>query len=380
MTTSLTTGVRATRTALLSLFGLAFVAACTYNPPPEVTLVAPPNNTFAITEPIVLQFSEAIEPESLEIRIWPGARDLFDIERERLPDVEPLVEGCTLATSPCGDDGGVELVLRAQDEAHILVTEGALGDYGEPLQLEILGTLSDNDGRRKKVSFFFDFQVVREAWVPGGDTSGGGDASLDEPLEVGNGYYLFFAEFNLDGLELAQQFFSSLAVDQETGDFLFILVDADPNEAMGAIDNTSKPEELVMDFGMEGFVFTAWGRVTRTDTGLEYETVPVNLAQNIAGIQFELQNIVLRGRVVQDEETGLWEWDGTMAVTGVVLTVGNKETVYPENFSNISLRELTPEQVPEDIPEICEADICDRVEGGCDLPPDTSWPPPQYCE
>ena len=169
-------------------------------------------------------------------------------------------------------------------------------------------------------------------------------------------------------------------MDQETGDFLFILVDADPNEAMGAIDNTSKPEELLMDFGMEGFVFCAWGQVTQTDTGLEYETVPVNLAQNIAGIQFELQNIVLRGRVVQDEETGLWEWDGTMAVTGVVLTVGNKETVYPENFSNISLRELTEEQVPEGIPEICEADICDRVEGGCDLPPDTSWPPPQYCE
>ena len=76
---------------------LAHACGCSYDPPPDVTLVAPPGNRFVVGDPIELAFSEPIRPESLEVIVWPGHKDLYDREGARLPDVAPLLAACTVA-------------------------------------------------------------------------------------------------------------------------------------------------------------------------------------------------------------------------------------------------------------------------------------------
>lgn len=131
------------------------VGACDdYNPPPEPTLVQPTVGFWTSVAPIEIVFTEPIDPASLVITVWPSEKD---IEGNFRPDVKPLVENCSLATSPCG-----VLTLSLDEPARkaTIVQNDAFEAYeGKPLVLEVHAGLSDPQGRRRHVKTEFDFQI-----------------------------------------------------------------------------------------------------------------------------------------------------------------------------------------------------------------------------
>lgn len=364
-------------TAILS----ATLAACTYDPPPDVRLIAPAQNRFVQGDPIVLAFSEPVATASIEVRVWPGNKDLYDIEGEQVPGVAELLPTCTVASSPCPPGGVTVSVSADRLRASIDVPPQALGEPGLPLVLEVGGRLSDDAGREKKVARFFDFQIVRQEEPPAGDVLGdAADASAgDVPAldrEVAEGPHFFFAQFT-SPIEIAQQFFCDVEVDPVSGDFLMILTDGDPLDS--APRNTADPKECLLDTGDEGFVFTAWGRLFQASPGADpsFEAEPFTLGQSIGPIYFELRDMKMHGTVRTLD--GRASWDGTMSVSAVYYKVGDIEQVYPADQANFQIRQLTDDEVPAGMPRVCDKAPCEAVGGKCDLPPGVDWPDVRFC-
>ncbi len=72
-----------------------------FDPPPEVSLEAAVGDQWRPDSPLVLRFSEPIEPTSLAFAIWPHE---LDLEGEFLATSEPLVLACSPeAAGDCED-------------------------------------------------------------------------------------------------------------------------------------------------------------------------------------------------------------------------------------------------------------------------------------
>src|SRR6185369_1098959 len=104
--------------------------------------------------PIVVDFSEPIDPATLVVTIWPGDKD---IEGNFRPDVKPLVEHCSLATSPCQ---GMTLTLDAAATQATILQNNVFADrIGTPLVLRVEKGLADPLGKTRDVDTDFDFQI-----------------------------------------------------------------------------------------------------------------------------------------------------------------------------------------------------------------------------
>jgi len=367
-------------------FALALIlAACTYDPPPQVSLGGPSDRRYPVGDPIPVLFSEPVVASSVSIAVWPGEKSAYDIEGEPLADTAPIVEGCTLATSPCGEGGGLTLVLdEARTTLTLDVAAGLFGDPGRPLLLEVAGTLEDDAGRKARAVQRFPFQIVSDVPVTpdtvGGDTDQ--DAEAKEPIVTAEGPFLFFAEFDPPPVPLAQQFFIDIQVDESNGHFYALMIDADP--VADADKNTSNPDELFLDKGAEGFIFVTHGTIFREDDGgLAYVGEPFDLHLTIGPISFALIQAVIRGRINVDEDTGLTRWDGLMSVERIDFDSGSVQKQYTEadglKPATFQILELKPEQVPDTMAYTCDADPCPDDVQVCDLLPDQPWPPAAVC-
>jgi len=366
------------------LFLAVLFGGCSYDPPPEVALVIPATNAFVKGELIRLEFSEPVKSASLEVRVWPGNKSYYGIEGDLLPEYEPVLELCTPISSPCGDGDAVRLVMDPDRKAASikLVTDDALGPFGDPLRLEVTGALEDDAGNRRKVSTFFDFQIIEERWNPFADVVEPGDAGdvwdvNVEPLGIKEGFHLFHAEFT-SPIKLPQQFYSEVAIDQLSGKFIWVMMDADPTPE--APKNTDDPALLLPDHGDEGFIFSVRGEIKRDADDPEelvFDTESFTLSQEIGMIYFELQGMVMHGRIT--EEDGRSRWDGTMAVAGIYMEVAGQGTTYDAEQANFQIFELHEAEIPEGIPTVCEDDPCSHVGGKCDLLLDIDWPPESVC-
>ncbi|MBU0553307.1 hypothetical protein KKF91_13165 [Myxococcota bacterium] len=358
--------------ACLAALGLAACEA--YNPPPEAEALLCANNNCVEGEPIRVRFSEAIDPASLSITVWPGEQDSYDIEGERLATVKPLLLGCAVSAG-CGD-GAAALVLEEGDTvAALFVEPGALGPRNRPLVLEISGDLADPEGRRKVATKQFDFQMVMAGWAsfqPG--------LPADDPRVV-EGAYTFYT--NLDtplGVALPQQYFGDLRVNRETGRFLFLFQDADPID--GAPQNTTDPAQMSIDTGEEAFIFLADGVFGRNGDDIVFESVAFEISLTVGPITFALFDCVLRGSISLDPATGESRWDGTMFVGEVMIQVGQDDPNYhPPQQENFICSKITPEQRPEEAAVVCEADPCAHIAGPqCSLLlTDEAWPVAEIC-
>jgi hypothetical protein len=364
---------------LLAAAALFFVGqACTYNPPPSVTLVGPANFHFLTGESITLKFSEQVDPDSVEIIVWPGHKDLYDIEGSLLPGNKAILEPCRPSTSPCGPDGGVKVLVSVdQMEAEIRVEGEALGKLGQPLVLEVTGNLADLDGNRSGASRKFDFQIVGEVWDPFADVVEEEDIVEEvnvEPLGIIDGRFLMHADFT-SPIKISQQYFLDIKVNQVTGKFVLLLVDADAKD--GVPPNTSDPYELELDEGPESFIFVMPGSIEKDEEGIvRFESEPVVLMQTIGPIYFEMRQMVSAGTI--DQSGPRARWDGTIAVKEIYYEVGGQGTTYPADQANFEVFQLLDEEVPEGIPIVCEEDPCWATNGNCYLP--EIWPPPEVCE
>lgn len=358
--------------ACLASFGLAGCEA--YNPPPEAEELLCANNNCVEDEPIRVRFTEAIDPASLSITVWPGEQDGYDIEGERLATVEPLLVGCTVS-SGCGD-GAATLVLEEDDTVAALSVEpGALGPRNRPLVLEVSGDLADPEGHRKVATKSFDFQLVMAGWEsfePG--------LPPDDPRVVEGGYTFYT---NLDtplGVEIPQQYFGDLRVNRETGRFLFIFQDSDPVD--GAPPNTTDPAEMSIDTGDEAFIFLVDGVFGRNSDDIVFESVAFEIGLTVGPITFALFDCVLRGSISLDPETGESRWDGTMFVGEVMIQVGQGDPNYhPPQQENFICSKIAPEQFPEEAAVVCEDDPCSHIAGAqCTLAlTDEGWPVAEVC-
>ncbi len=369
--------------ARVLLLLVVLASACTYNPPPDVTLVAAEGKYFKLGDPIRLQFSEPVAKGSLSIRVWPGEEKFYTLEGERKADVEALVDTCGADDKSCA--GGTTVALDStRTEATLSIPADKLGILDRPLVLEVAGTLADDANHQRNVSVFFDFQIVETIWNPYaevvedlGEDSGtevAEDVAPPEPLGVVVGHFLFFAEFT-SPIKLPQQFWSDLQINQQTGHFVLLMCDADPVD--GAPKNTSNPAELKWDNGDESFIFVMHGKVQRDDEGkLTFQSEPFTMAQTIGPITFELRDMVASGSIDQSGDKAVW--NGTLAVKEVYYEVGGQETIYPADQANFQIFEVATELVPEGVPIVCMADPCSTIGGKCDLLPD--WPPADVCE
>lgn len=362
---------------------LIALAGCRYDPPPEVTLVIPDTNAFVKGDPIRLEFSEPVRSRSLEVRVWPGNKSYYDIEGELLPEYDAVLPLCTPTSSPCGD-GAVRLLMETDRRAATieLLEDDALGPFGDPLRLEVTGALEDDQGNKRNVSTFYDFQIIEERWDPYADIVESddvveGDDVIVEPLGVTEGFHLFHAEFT-SPIKLPQQFHSEVRIDQLSGTFIWVMIDSDP--IPDAPPNTDDPALLLPDLGAESFIFTVRGKIKRDADDpdeLVFDTEAFTLSQDISGIYFELQGMVMHGRITTED--GRSRWDGTMAVAGVYMEVNGQGTTYDAEQANFQIFELHEDEIPEGLPTVCEEDICSHMGGKCDLLPDVDWPPAFLC-
>jgi len=77
------------------------LGACEYNAAPRASLEVGEGNRITAGEPIRVRFSEPVCPASLEVRVWSGRKDLYDIEGERVRWDRPILPDCTLRNTPC---------------------------------------------------------------------------------------------------------------------------------------------------------------------------------------------------------------------------------------------------------------------------------------
>ena len=64
------------RTVAISSLAMALLVGCTYNAPPEASLVFPEGGTYRVGDDLLLEFSEPVDTSTLAVRIWPSSRDV----------------------------------------------------------------------------------------------------------------------------------------------------------------------------------------------------------------------------------------------------------------------------------------------------------------
>ena len=236
--------------------GVVF-GACYYEPPPEVVLDFPEEGTFLEGDPLVLSFSVPIDPATLTVSVWPDERDS---ENEIPEDSEPLLEGCTLATSPCG----TTTFSVAEDgmSASVTLDPDDLGQPDVPFLLEVHPGLqgTEPDVGELNRSIFFDFQ-----FKPVDPTA--------EPVDFQEGAYTIVAI-----IEEPLPLIMNLIAEFRRGpgnEVIGAAAEGVPIE--GAEANTGIPEELYVDPTERGYMIFAGGTLRESASGERFfETTPFN--------------------------------------------------------------------------------------------------------
>ena len=351
---------RKTKIFLLAscLFGL-FALSCSYVPPPEVKMVQPETGTFFEGDPIKISFSEAVDRNSVSLRIWSGERD---IENE-LTATEPLLETCTLGNSPCGktvldfSENNKELTLNLDPEG--------LGKADVPLSLEILSGIEGSEGGITGTSLWFDFQ-----FKPGASAS-------DEPMVFDNGTYIAVATTK-EPMEAIINLITHMIVLE---DGRLALAGAEGKEIDGAAANTANPDELVVQTDNKGYAVFAYGTVKYFEQpdgslGRFLESDPFEVSIKLGPILVGLHEMRLSGDVEKDPETNKDRISGTLSYSSVTLTVGETATEYGAGNPTFVATYVPEEKVPAGAPALC-GDLCGVVPQQCEPPDD--FPGTEFC-
>lgn len=360
--------------ALIALGSLGPTACEEYDPPPEARLVQPAIGYWTSATPIEILFSEAIEPSSLVITIWPSDKDL---EGNFRPNVKPLIEGCSLATSPCG---GVVLTLDEPAKKATLIQNEAFKDReGTPLVLEIHEGLADPAGRQRKVGTQFAFQVNPRC----------GNEPIDIELETG----VITLVANLQVLPIWLHMMLDLAIDKDTGKV--VVVGTFARVEQGHPTNYPYPAVHLPELGDTGWAVTFTGCLVAQGGGTYFlqsdpfdvsitvlNTIPVTLSG------FQVQGtIVPGGAVVADCADAPGACEGRDKGSGTLSTSGGRFGDPPTEVEPITTAwtgfGFTAEELAEfpGLPRVCAEAPCTTMSangGDCQLP--DPWEPGEVCE
>jgi hypothetical protein len=335
-----------------AVFAVITAGGCVeYDAPPDATLVRPDEGAFEVEEPLMLEFSEPIDPDSLSVRVWPNERDA---EGELAQAVQPLVEPCTPDNSPCDT-----LTLTVADDAQSASVEWseALKETGRPLLLEVLTGLADDEGNKTGVNYLFDFQFRGKRRLN------------DEPVDFDNGIYVIGASVE-NPLPAVLTLVSDLRV-LESGDFVLAGASAKVND--DAPKASVEPEDVYVNTTSKGWSVYATGFVTLQDDGARLlETDPFDAFVPLGTFDVYLDQVRIFATIKKDED-GNDSLDGTLTYEQVRL---DRQT-FEGDTTSLRAKFVPDEKSLEGSPDMC-SDLCGGIVGHCEPPED--FPPTEFCE
>ncbi len=342
------------RLALL-VFGLTAYGCASYDAPPVATLIQPAGGAFTEGELVRIEFSEAVNADSVRVRLWPNERD---IENEIKSTTDPIVDVCN-ADETCGD---FAVKLGAKRRSITLSFAEDLGKPGRPYIIELLPGLSDAEGNATGAVRAWDMQFK---------ASGKENA---EPIEFDDGIYIVGAQVD-DPIPAVLTLISHIRV-LPSGEF--VLAGAEGDEINGAPKNTHDPENLVVDVTNQGWTAYARGFVNLTDDGKRLlETDAFNVVLPVGPLEVHMDNVRLFAEIVKDPDTGKDHLDGTLAFESLTLINGQNRSVQPGGSTALIGNFIPPELIPVGHPVLCE-DLCGAVIGLCQPPDD--FPGAAFCD
>ncbi len=336
------------------------VSGCAeFDSPPEPKLVFPMAGLFTVGEPLTIEFSEPIRPETLSISVYDAGEGARDIENERLSGLEPKLSDCTVATSPCGEAS----LTVAEDglSAQLLLGGDEFSKIKVPFELEIAAGLMDMNGNATAAVWSFDFLF------------GLAEAGNGEPVEFEDGHYILVGQIQqpLPAVLL-------LVIDlqaKENGEFAMAGVKAKALE--GFPKNTTNPDEMFIDTTENGFGVFAVGQVSPDGDGRFLQTEPFNVNLSIGPVGITLTDVRVAGAVV--ELDGHDSIDGNISFSSVVLDTGSGEPfTYDAGNTTVSMTWVAQADLPEGFSTLCGDNLCGDVGFQCNPPEE--FPPAGFCE
>ncbi|HRE89798.1 MAG TPA: hypothetical protein PK095_11740 [Myxococcota bacterium] len=322
-----------------------------YDPPPEAKLVQPTVGFWTSETPIEVRFTEAIDPSSLVITIWPSE---VDIEGNFRPDVRPVIEACSLATSPCN---GLILELNESATMATLTQNEVFAEReGTPMTMEIHAGLKDTKGRTRKVPTFYDFQINPQC----------GNQPVDIELETG----VISLAADLQVLPIWLQMFLDFAVDKDTGRFTVAGTFARVNP--GEATNENDPALMFADISDVGWAVTFTGCLVKQPDGSYFlQSDPFDVSITVLNII----PVTLTGFQVQGTIKPGGAPDGRDFASGTLSTSGGSFGDPPNAVEPITTAwdgfGLTADQIVPGLPRVCEESPCaelDAAGGDCQIP------------
>ena len=351
----------AARPPLAAALAAAALTACgAYDPPPDVALVQPPAGLWTRDTPLELTFSEAIDPATLAVTVWPY--DL-DEEGELRPSARPYVEACTLYTSPCGsfamrlDDARTRATLDLND-----TFESA---EGVPLLLEVHAGLADAAGRVRRVPERFDFQVSPRC----------GAEPVDIALQTG----VIAMTANLQVLPTWLHLYLDFAVDPASG--AAVVVGNVARLDAGLPPNYNHPDGFNVDLTATGWAvaFTAC-LIDQHDGSFYFQSDPFDVNILVLNtIPVTLAGFQVQGTLVPGSQV-----DGRDFASGTLSTTGGSFGDPPNPVDPITTAwdgfSFLAAELPPGLPRVCADDPCAAYAdtgGDCQIP--SPWEPGVVC-
>ena len=351
-----------TTLALITALLTVLWTGCTYEPPPEVSLVQVQDGVFRLGEDIVMEFSVPVDPETLGIRIFPGD---VDIEGLLIHTDSPHLDTCRPGDSPCPRNT-VFTIAEDRLSATLTLDPEDLGQADVPLALEILEGLKGDNGVTTGTSYWFHFQFKPT------------DQTLEdstEDVEFVDGVYLIFGTVD-EPLPVILQLMSEFIV---LPDGRVAMAGAESDNLEGYPRNTTDPAGLYIDDTDQGFVVFAYAEMRSVNNERFVTSEPFAIFLVIGPVEVELFGVVMTGIIVTDETTGHDRIEGTLSYDGITMSTGGGPTFdYEANSTTFVADYVPPELVPEGTPRVC-GDNCGAVVAGTCLPPE-GFPREDFCE
>ena len=349
------------------LFALTvLLSACTYDPPPIVDLPLPSLGLFELGQPLVIEFSEPIQPETLSVRVWPARPEDKNVEDEFLPGVIPVLDACGV-NSECSN-----ATLQMNEDrrsAELVLLDDRFAEAKFPWVLEVLPGLKDDAGRKTGAAYWFDFQFSPA--IPGGADSTDGGPAVE--VDWDSGLYLLHAQ-----IEEPFKVPLNMALDIQSDGFgAFILGGVKLTAVDGAPKNTTNLSELEVDTTDQGFgVFTSGSITIDGDSRfLATEAFDVDIA--ISSIKIQLSGMRLTGAVVPEPSTGADRVEGTLTFAGLSLDFGTGDPVtYNGDNTDFFMARIDAAETPVGSGTLC-GEPCGEVTSQCTPPED--FPIADYC-
>jgi len=359
--------------ALWALFapimGVALLAApgCeTYDPPPEARLVQPTGGFWTDVSPVEIQFTEPVDAATIQLSVWPSE---YDVEGAFRPGVVPIIDACTLATSPCAL--GLELQLNDERTKLTLIQHDAFAELqGRPLVIIVAAGLKDDMKRTRKVETSFDFQVNPRC----------GNEAVD--IEMTTGVITMGADLPVLLIPLFMYF--DLAVDPATGRVLIVGTFArQRQEAVKKGAKNVNPQDFEAELGDTGWAvqFTAC-MVKQPDGGYFLQSDPFDVNITVLGaIPVTLNDFMVQGTIrAKAGDQGRDTASGTLSTSGGSFTIGEEPTPVDPITTAWNGLGVLPEEIPEGLPRTCDTDPCAALDlsgGDCQL--ESPWAPGDVC-